>query len=273
MANQVSMALPRKANDSMEVEDHPNGDEIRRQVRLSFNFIILLVESITNISGKVEYYFSDDNLPNDAHLLAKCGGHENRPVSIKSICGFPRMRKYKPVTLVVSALRLSTELEVVDDNFIRRQQPFTLPLQVKPEEKEVEKLQVLSQDGVTKGLLKPTGFEEYYTDPPITPEVYAHERDIYDTQYAFSDRIEKAVQRYVARRKFHNDTRRIFDGWMKFGGIDARPRIAGQLSREEMESMTAEDIGEIMAVHFCHEDVADDTKFTIDIEGVVKAFL
>ena len=222
---------------------------------------------------QVEYYFSDVNLPTDAHLLAKCGGHQNNPVSIKSICGFRKMRKYKPERRVVNALQHSTQLEVVDNKYVRRRHPLTLPLQVEPERKEVLRRELLSQHGVTRGSIKPTGFEEYYTDAPISPEVYAHERYIYDTNYAFSDRIERAVQRYAGKRKFHNDTRKIFNAWMKFGGIGERPRVAGQLSKEDLEDMTAEEIGEAMAVHWCHDDVSDGHKFVIDIEGVVMAFL
>ncbi|KAL9064820.1 MAG: hypothetical protein Q9157_007696 [Trypethelium eluteriae] len=230
--------------------------------------------SNADVIRQVEFYFSDANLPTDAHLLAKCDGQQNLPVSIRSICGFPRMRKYRPYTEVVEALKFSTKLEVVDDKAIRRRDPLRLPLKVEPEKKEVARREALAQGGMTKGLLKPTGFEEYYTDPPITPETYEQERDIYDPeQYTFGDRIERAVQRYMARRTLHEDTARIFNGWMKFGGIEQRPRISGQLSKEDLEDLTAEDIAERMATHWCFEDISDGYKFIVDFEGVAMAFL
>ncbi|KAL9088919.1 MAG: hypothetical protein Q9165_005976 [Trypethelium subeluteriae] len=229
--------------------------------------------SNADVIRQVEFYFSDANLPTDSHLLGKCGGHENIPVSIRSICGFPRMRKYRPYTEVVEALKLSTKLEVIDGKFIRRRTPLTLPLKVEPKQKEVNRREALAQEGVTKGSFKPTGFEEYYTDPPITPETYEQEREIYDQeQNVFSDRIERAVQRYMARRTFREDTARIFNGWMKFGGIEQRPRISGQLSKDDMEDLTAEDIAERMATHWCFEDIGDEYKFIIDFEGVAMAF-
>ncbi|KAH0084901.1 hypothetical protein KCU96_g10557, partial [Aureobasidium melanogenum] len=67
---------------------------------------------------EVEYYFSDENLPNDAYLLDKIGGKENKPVEIKKICQFPKMRKYKPYRSVVESLKKSTMLEVIDNKYI-----------------------------------------------------------------------------------------------------------------------------------------------------------
>ncbi|KAI9713022.1 MAG: hypothetical protein M1820_001007 [Bogoriella megaspora] len=235
----------------VEVKDHPEGDEIRRQV---------------------EYYFSDANLPYDSHLLAKCGGQANEPVSIKSISGFPRMRRYKPFSQVVNALRLSNELEVVEGNCIRRRKPLTLPLQVKPEVAEVHKMELKSQ-GLSKNMLKPTGFEDGATEAPITPEVYNQERELYDPNFPFSDRIETAVQRFVARRKFHSDTNRIFNGWLKFGGINHGPRMfTGGFNRDDLEDMTADQIGEVKAMHYCLDDVDNASKWVVDFEGVAKAY-
>ena len=74
--------------------EHPDGDAIRRQV---------------------EYYFSDENLPNDRHLLEFCRGRENVPVSLNRICGFKKMRQYKPRRSVIEALRHSAFLNVSKD--------------------------------------------------------------------------------------------------------------------------------------------------------------
>ena len=74
----------------------------------------------------MEFYFSDENLPTDKHLLQCCGGRENLPVSISRIRGFQRMRQYKPKTLVTAALRLSAFLEVsADGKTIKRKVPLT----------------------------------------------------------------------------------------------------------------------------------------------------
>ena len=223
-----------------------------------------------NAIGQVEYYFSDENLPKDAYLLAKCGGHQNEPVSLKVICGFPRMKSYKPYSRVVHALRKSTKLEVVDSKFVRRLEPLTLPLQVEPDGRETARRE---QKVTAKASSQLTDFEGYYADAPVTPELYQKERDLYDTSNAFSDRIEKAVQRFLAKRKFQNDAHKVLDKFLKFGGVVMQPRISGQMSKEDLEGYTAEEIAEIMAVYWCHEDVGNPKLFRINVVGVPMAFL
>lgn len=47
--------------------------------------------------------------------MERCGGSENKPVSIEVIASFKRMRHFRPVTVIVEALRESKELEVVGE--------------------------------------------------------------------------------------------------------------------------------------------------------------
>jgi len=93
-------------------EEHPEGDAIREQV---------------------EYYFSDENLPHDAYLLGLTGGHQNLPVSVSRICGFKKMRQYKPPTLVRASLKKSTFIEFTDPKHIRRRVPLSIAPTVEPE--------------------------------------------------------------------------------------------------------------------------------------------
>ena len=46
---------------------------------------------------------------------------------------------------------------------------------------------------LTKGMLKETGFEEYFADAPITPAQYEENRQLYDPDNIFSARIEAAI--------------------------------------------------------------------------------
>ena len=95
--------------------EHPEGDAIRRQV---------------------EYYFSDENLPSDEHLLMKTGGSENLPVSLKHICGFKKMRGYKPYRSVVESLKKSEFLDIVDNKYIKRKAPLAITPTVAPQSEE-----------------------------------------------------------------------------------------------------------------------------------------
>lgn len=73
---------------------------------------------------QVEFYFSDSNLPTDKFLFEQVGGSANKPVPIKLIHSFKRMRHFQPYSAVVAALKESEILEVVDNDEIRRKVPI-----------------------------------------------------------------------------------------------------------------------------------------------------
>jgi lupus La protein len=85
-------------------------------------------------SPQVEFYFSDANLLTDEHLFKELQGDKNRPVPIKHVHTFTRMRRFQPYSAVVNALRESPVLEVVDtDRYsgegnegVRRKTPIKL---------------------------------------------------------------------------------------------------------------------------------------------------
>lgn len=105
------------------------------------------------IRARVERYFSDENLPNDAYMLALTGGAENWPVSISRISGFYKMRQYKPLSQVKASLRKSTLLEFTDNKHIRRRVPLAIEPTVTPEAiEEMKHLQQLEkQSGYSQG--------------------------------------------------------------------------------------------------------------------------
>ncbi|KAF2659559.1 hypothetical protein K491DRAFT_689173 [Lophiostoma macrostomum CBS 122681] len=91
----------RRNNDHDEYEKLPNSDDP------------------TEIREQVEFYFSTANLRQDNHMFFQCEGPFNRPVSIKHLCNFKRMRRFMPYTAVVAALRDSKTLDVLDDGEYR----------------------------------------------------------------------------------------------------------------------------------------------------------
>lgn len=268
------------ASGTPEVEDHPDGDEIRRQV---------------------EYYFSDENLPTDKYLLEFCRGKENLPVSVGRICSFKKMRHYKPRKQVVAALRKSDFLDVSEDGkTIKRKIPLEGPTilddnnsdsdsALRPEStlaaklkeakkaKKAKKLVIPHKDipaGMTKNMIKPHGFEEYYADGPITPAEFKEEESMYDPSVSFIERIEIAIQRFKQKRRMHEIYSQVFNKWMKFGGVDSAPRqFTGRLTQEEMEGKDAGEIARMMATHQVDWDREDEEQWAVDFEGVAKAFL
>jgi hypothetical protein len=64
--------------------------------------------------AQVEFYFSDSNLPFDKFLWSLVT-KDNKPVPIKLIASFKRMRRFKDHALVVAALKESEALEICGD--------------------------------------------------------------------------------------------------------------------------------------------------------------
>ncbi|EON61075.1 hypothetical protein W97_00286 [Coniosporium apollinis CBS 100218] len=271
---------PPKESPSAATEepDHPKGDEIRRQV---------------------EYYFSDENLPTDGHLLDLCGGSANIPVSIRHISGFKKMRQYKPFTLVVAALKKSAFLDVTEDKKVKRKIPFrgktileelsdsdsdyedVVKTQLKEARadykvgKAAEALKPKRETNavMTKGMLKATGFEEYWTDAPVTPAEFAEEENMYDRDVPFTQRIQIAIQRYKQKRKFHQEYLNAFNSLMKFGGVEAgQKQFTGRMDAEYLEDKDAADIALMLATHFVNGDKDDETMWAVDFTGVVKGY-
>lgn len=84
-------------------------------------------QQMAEIIRQVEYYFSDENLPHDAHLLAKTGPTGQEWVSINEILSWKKMRSFKPPARVKAALCKSQALEVWRNKFIRRKAPLEVP--------------------------------------------------------------------------------------------------------------------------------------------------
>ena len=243
---------------------------------------------------KVEFYFSDENLPTDIFLLKCCGGRENLPVSVSRICGFKKMRNYKPKNLVVAALRKSAFLEVsadgktitrkiplqgkcvLDSDFFddddiaydpRIRKPAVYPVPLIPQKKKEY------SQGTSKNMWKPTGFEKTYAEPPQTPQQAMEEEALYDPDKPFVERIEIAIQRFKQKRRMHEMYAKVFNKLMQFGGVEFGPRMYQGLSKQDMADMDAEELTRALATHNVPWDRSDENQWTVDFVGVGKAFL
>ena len=124
-----------------------------------------------------------------------------------------------------------------------------------------------------RGLAAPTGFEEYYVDAPVTPAEFAEEKGLYDESRAFTERIEMAIQRYVAKRNFDSARKDLFDKYLAYGGIEAGPKMFGGLAPKDMSTMNAAEIAAQRARHFVNPDKDNYEKFVVDFEACAAAFL
>ncbi|ANZ75229.1 BA75_02675T0 [Komagataella pastoris] len=82
-------------------------------------------QSKKEILEQVEFYFSDSNLPKDRFLYTTAQANEGW-VSISVLANFTRMRKFRPIELIVEALRESEKLLEVSENgeMVRRKVPL-----------------------------------------------------------------------------------------------------------------------------------------------------
>ncbi|KAI7538213.1 hypothetical protein KC318_g10220 [Hortaea werneckii] len=241
----------------------------------------------TEILHQVEYYFSDENLPGDPHLLGFTGRDGTKPVNLRMILNFKKMKQYRPKAAVREVLKSSSLIEVVDTNHVKRRYPLTTPLLVVPKVDEARarrEIALAANPHLTKNMLKSTGFEPDATEPPLTDA----ERSLYDPSFDFIDRIQTAVKYFASKRKMHQDLRQIFEKFLLFGGfINNAQNIQSGMSKEELkkqEGLTEAQAKEqleyfsvsdavVTAISSSYEDENKNAEFVIDFEGLAKGFL
>lgn len=116
-------------------EEAPKADVPKKNVNVVSDASKLPASSDPEeILKQVEFYFSDQNLPNDRFLYTTAESNDGW-VPISTIACFSRMRRFQPFTAIVDALKQSKELlEVSEDNeLVRRKIPLVAP---KPEQKQ-----------------------------------------------------------------------------------------------------------------------------------------
>ncbi|KAM3424449.1 hypothetical protein BST61_g6453 [Cercospora zeina] len=235
------------------------------------------------IVRQVEYYLSDENLVNDQHLLSRTGQAGTGWVSINEILGFKKMRQYKPRSKVKASVATSKVLEL-QGKFIRRRMPLKIAPKVEPrlDPKRKRDHVLANKPWLTKGMLQPTGFEEYATEGPITPQQFEEERRLFDPEDAFTSRIEYAVTRFTGRKKMHQASRAVFSKFLLFGGFETLTHMfAGGLGKQEFEEYDKEEILQMKANFGVSASVADGVdehsldsgSWVVDFAGMAKAFL
>ena len=126
-----------------------------------------------------------------------------------------------------------------------------------------------------RGKVQPTGFEEYYVDAPVTPAIFQEEKGLYDASLPFSERIEIAIQRYVAKRNLDSTRKDLFDKYLAYGGIEAGTNPFGGVGQKDMKNMDAAEVARMKARHFvaADKDNVSDPHFVVDFEACAAAFL
>jgi hypothetical protein len=92
-------------------------------------------------------------------------------------------------------------------------------------------------------------------------------------------RIETCIQRYLARRRFNNDQRKIFDLYLFLGGIDSSPRQfngSANLEKGDMSKQEARDASSSVAIPRAGGSAKfytpGDENWDVDFLGILKGF-
>lgn len=131
---------------------------------------------------------------------------------------------------------------------------------------------------LSKGMLKPTGFEYNYTEPELSTEERQVELEYYSIENSICERVETAVLRYKMNRKFHQDTLRTFHAFLNFAGFDERPSgFTGGTTKEEAEGLSKEEQARRKQINYMSKEVTQsiekaDGKWVVDFVGVTKGF-
>ncbi|PHH84809.1 hypothetical protein CDD83_1337 [Cordyceps sp. RAO-2017] len=127
-----------------------------------------------------------------------------------------------------------------------------------------------------------TGFEEYFADPPMTPEEAAEEKtQIYARDLPFEERIQACIQRFRSRRRLRERQALFFNEYLFLGGVDTSPNAFVGLDPKDLQGLTPAQRRDATAADAVHSGSAADDRFyhgddehwTVDFAGVVAGFL
>ncbi|KPI38453.1 Argonaute-binding protein 1 [Cyphellophora attinorum] len=128
-----------------------------------------------------------------------------------------------------------------------------------------------------RGLNAPTGYEEWFADPPVTPEVHAEEQELYAQDIPFIERILTAIQRFERTRKLTPTRRDIFYKYLAYGGLDVSPNMFQTVDEVQKKEMSKEELAVALSQVSIGTDKYDvgseNALYEVDFLGCAKAFL
>ncbi|KAF7116867.1 hypothetical protein CNMCM5793_005448 [Aspergillus hiratsukae] len=121
-----------------------------------------------------------------------------------------------------------------------------------------------------RGKNKPTGFEAYSVDAPVTPQEYAEEREIYNASRPIIHRIEDAILRFQKKRRIECARREIFLKYLQYGGVDISPNMFTGTDQRDLKEMDSE---QILLARAQTSIAQERSNLQIDFNAVVKGYL
>ncbi|KAI1624777.1 Argonaute siRNA chaperone complex subunit Arb1-domain-containing protein [Exophiala viscosa] len=126
-----------------------------------------------------------------------------------------------------------------------------------------------------RGLGKPTGFEDFFADAPMTPAQHAEEQELYDPALHFVDRVLTAIARFERTRKLVSERREILFKYLAYGSIETGPnQFQGGQDTEGMDKTQIAQTLTQARIRDDKRDLGTETSlYEVDFQGVMKGFL
>ncbi|KAJ5713394.1 uncharacterized protein N7483_010575 [Penicillium malachiteum] len=121
-----------------------------------------------------------------------------------------------------------------------------------------------------RGLGRPTGFEEWGADGPLTPEEHAEDIALYDRLRPFINRMEEALMRFDRKRRIESFRRNIFHKYLQYGGITIGPNFGTGVPAKELKTMTKLEAMQARAQTMIEKE---RERLDISFDKVVRGFL
>ncbi|KAH1278392.1 hypothetical protein KXV95_005573 [Aspergillus fumigatus] len=148
-----------------------------------------------------------------------------------------------------------------------QQELESMPVNVVESKKKKKKT---SRSKIKRGRNKPTGFEEYYMDAPITPQEYAEGREIYDVSRPIIHRMEDAILRFQKKRRIESDRRDVFLKYLQYGGVDISAKMFTGTDQRNLKEMDSEGV---LLARAQTSIAQEQLNLQIDFNAVVKGYL
>ncbi|KIW21260.1 hypothetical protein PV08_01840 [Exophiala spinifera] len=165
---------------------------------------------------------------------------------------------------------------VADDADDADEAEFGEPVELPPLEPKTKKKNKKKKRPASKrGLGKPTGFEDFFADAPMTPDQHAQNQELYNPSIPFVDRIITAVGRFERTRKLTPERRDIFFKWLVYGGVNIGPRAhQGAPDTEDLDNAQIAAVLSQASASKDKYDLSSSTRlYDVDFHGVMRSFL
>ncbi|KEF55544.1 uncharacterized protein A1O9_08294 [Exophiala aquamarina CBS 119918] len=145
------------------------------------------------------------------------------------------------------------------------------PVDMAKKKKKKKKSKPASQ----RGNDKPTGFEDFFADAPLTPDQHAEERELYDPELHFIDRILTAIGRFERTRKMTPERRDVLFKYLSYGGVECGPNMfQGDQDLAQMDKTTIANILSNASITEEKRNLGTETStYVVDFLGCMKGFL